>query len=658
MSFKKLFEPITINKMEIKNRIVMPAMGLHYTHDYSFNNRYKAFYRERALGGVGLMIIGPVAIDLAGSFPMTPGIFDDRNLESFETFLEELHKETRTKVGTQLFHMGGEIGPSPVPSRMTGQTPREMTQEDIENTQEAFAQAALRAKSVGFDFVEIIACTGYLISRFLSPLTNKRHDGYGSSPENRMRFGLEVIQRVRDAVGVDFPVGIRIAGNDFMEGGNTNIESAQFAVAAERAGVDAINVTGGWHETHVPQLTTNVPPGAFVYLANSIKEKVNIPVFASNRLGNPHVAEKALRSGACDMICWGRPLITDPELPNKVEQGRLNEITYCIACNQGCFDVLFTLEPAGCILNPRAGNEENFVITRTDSPKKVMVAGGGPAGMEFAIVAARRGHHVTLYEEKDQTGGQLHLAKAAPGKQELENIITSMTDQMAHEGVTVKTNTPVTPESIKEFKPDVLVVATGAQPTAVDIPGVDKPHVVSAWDILSGHFFEVGKNVVIVGGNATGCETAHYIASLRSPDPETCTFLMYHHAESIEFVKKILYHSGRTISVIDMVERMAANVGPTSRWPLIKSLKLMGVGLHTKTRLLEIFDDSVSVETEGKKWTILADTVVLAMGVRPVYDLILGIEKGNIEVITIGDAKEPRRINEAIREGFEAALKI
>jgi 2,4-dienoyl-CoA reductase (NADPH2) len=604
------------------------------------------------------MIIGPVAIDRAGSFPMTPGIFDDRNTDSFKTFIEELHAGTDAKVGTQLFHMGGELGPSAVPSRLTGQTPKEMTKEEIEKTKEAFALGASRAKAMGFDFAEIIACTGYLISRFLSPLTNKRTDEYGGPLENRMRFGLEVIQKVREAVGDDFPVGIRVAGNDFMEGGNTNIESAQFAVGAERAGVDAINVTGGWHETNVPQLTINVPPGAFVYLAQGIKEKVSIPVFASNRLGNPHIAERALRSGACDMICWGRPLITDPELPNKVKQGRLSEITHCIACNQGCFDVLFKLEPAGCILNPRAGNEDDFVITKTDSPKKVLVAGGGPAGMELAIVAAQRGHHVTLYEMADQMGGQLNLAKAVPGKQELENIIADMMNRMEHQGVTIKVDAPVTQDIIKENNPDVLVVATGAKPVGVNVPGIDKPHVVSAWDILADRFFDVGKNVVIVGGSATGCETAHYIASMSSPDPETCTFLVYHHAESIEFLQNLLHKSGRTITVIDMVERMAANVGPTSRWPLMKSLKLMGVGLYTKTRLLEITDDSVIAETEGKRRSIPADTVVLAMGVTSVNDLTQKAQESDIEVITIGDAKEPRRINEAIREGFEAAFRI
>ena len=252
MEFIKLFEPITINGLEIKNRIVMPSMGLSYTTDYTFNDRYKGFYRTRARGGVGLMFIGPLAIDQVGSAPLMPGLFDDRNDESLTAFLDELHRTTDVKVATQLFHMGRyaysfltghtPIAPSPVPSKLTRETPREMTIEDIEQVKETFARAALKARKIGFDYVEVIACTGYLISQFLSPVTNHRTDQYGGSLENRMRFGVEVIQKVRETLGPDVPMGIRIAGHDYMEGGNTNKEAALFAAAAEKAGVNAVNV--------------------------------------------------------------------------------------------------------------------------------------------------------------------------------------------------------------------------------------------------------------------------------------------------------------------------------------------------------------------------------------------------------------------------------
>ncbi len=667
MRFIKLFEPIIINGLTIKNRIAMPAMALGYTHDFSLNDRLKAFYRSRAKGGVGLITIGPVAIDPEVVYPNMPGLFSDDQTETLGDFTGELHQVADIKIATQLMHMGRNavpasgnkpLAPSAIPGKMTGQVPREMTREDIEITINRFVQSAIRAKVAGFDLVEIVACTGYLISQFLSPLSNQRKDEYGGSPGNRMRFGLEVIRSIRTAVGADYPVSIRIAGNDFLEGGNTNKEACAFAAEAEKSGADAINVTGGWHETYIPQLTTNVPPGAFLYLVHGIKESVQIPVFASNRLGNPLVAEKALRSGACDMICWGRPLIADPELPNKVRNGRLSEAVHCIACNQGCFDAIVSGQPVHCVLNPVAGREGTLLIQPTNSPKAVMVAGGGPAGMQFAITAAKLGHQVSLFEKENHLGGQLIQAKASPGKKELGNIITGMKKRMAEASVDVHLNKALDTNAVKQKKPDVLIVATGAEPMKLVVKGIDKPHVKNALDILNESVWDIGRDVVIVGGSATGCETAHTIAAMNNPDGEVIAFLSYHEAESPEQIKQLLHGSGRNITIIDMVDRLAGNVGPTSRWSLIKSLKLAGVEMKTGTRLLEITDNEVIVEVGKKTEVIKADTVVLAIGSVSNNHLAGTLDNESFRIMTIGDASSPRRITDAIREGFEAALNI
>jgi len=668
MEFIKLFQPITINRAVIKNRIVMPAMGLAFTQDYSFNDRYRAFYRERAYGGVGLMTIGPIAIDQAGSAPFMPELFSDKNIEPLARFMEEIKRETGVRTATQLFHMGRNaysflfgltpVAPSPIPSKLTKQTPREMTKEDIAEVQEAFAQAARRAKAAGFDLVEIVGCTGYLVSQFLSPVTNRRTDEYGGPIENRMRFGLEVIRKVRAAVGPDTAVGIRLAGHDYLEGGHTNIESARFAEEAEKAGVDAVNVTGGWHETNVPQLTSDVPPGNFVYLARGIKTRVGVPVFASNRLGDPRVAERALRSGGCDLVCWGRPLIADPELPNKVKEGRLEEIVPCISCNQGCFDSIFGGTSVHCVMNPRAGRENELKVEKTTSPKRVLVAGGGPAGLEFALTAAERGHKVILCEKTDRLGGQVNLAQVPPGKQEFAKITDSLRKRLARRAVEIKLNTEVTPQTVQEIKPEVLVVAAGAKPLEIKVPGIDRPHVVSAWDVLMERVADIGQQVVIVGGSATGCETAHFIASLGVPSPETAAFLMYHTAEAPEYTINLLHNPGRTITVLDMLPRLAENVGRTARWVLMKNLRLMGVDLRPNTKLLEITENAVIVETAGATDVVPADTVIMAVGAVPVDDLARAVEGNGLKVITIGDAKTPRKITDAIREGFEEALKI
>jgi len=668
MEFKKLFEPITIHGVTIKNRIVMPSMGLAYSTDFSFNDRYRAFYRERARGGVGLMTIGPVSIDRVGSAPFMSGLHDDGFVPPLKDFIEELHRETDVKVAVQLLHMGrytfsfltGQtpIAPSAVASRLTRETPREMTGKDIEEVQEAYVKAALRAKEAGFDFIEILACTGYLISQFLSPLTNRRTDAYGGALENRMRFGKEVVGRVREAVGDSMALGIRISGNDFMEGGNTNRVAALFAAEAEKAGVNAINVTGGWHETTVPQLTSNVPPGGFLYLARGIRNKVGIPVFASNRLGDPRVAEKALRSGVCDMICWGRPLIADPELPGKAQEGRLEAIIPCIACNQGCFDSIFSGTPVSCILNPRAGNENVYQVEKTEAPKKIMVAGGGPAGMEFALTAAQRGHRVTLYEKEERLGGQILLAAAPPGKEEFAKIVVSMKARMSLSGVDVRLNTELLPAVVKEEKPDILVVASGARPTSLQVQGVESSHVVDAWDVLSEKVWEFGRNVVVVGGNATGCETALFIASMGAPDAETFTFLQFHEAEAPDVSASLLRDKGRSVTLIEMAPRLANNVGRTARWSLIKTLKLMGVHMRPGVKLLEIKAGSVIVETAGGEESIPADTVVMAVGAASLNRFSDADIGDGIRVITVGDAKAPRKITEAVREGFEEAFRV
>ncbi|MBI9074944.1 MAG: FAD-dependent oxidoreductase [Desulfatibacillum sp.] len=668
MEHIKLFEPITIKGLEISNRTMMPAMGLLYTMDYTMNDRLKAFYLERARGGIGLMTIGPLGVEPAGSVPFMVGLYDDSNVPALRELNDQIHAETKTKTVGQLLHQGRyahsmftgqpSIAPSPIASNITRETPREMTREDIKNTIKAYADSAARVKAAHYDAVEILACTGYLINQFLSPLTNKRTDEYGGPFENRTRFGREVIQAVRKAVGDDFVVGIRISGNDFMPASHTNVESSDFAALAEKESVDYINVTGGWHETNIPQLTSNVPSGAYVYLARGVKEKVGIPVIASNRLGDPDVAEKALRSGACDMICWGRPMLADPELPNKIKEKRTWEIIPCIACNQGCFDILFGGQPVRCILNPRCGLEEQLVETPTDSPKKILVAGGGVAGMQFALTAAKRGHDVTLYEKSDRLGGQLILAMAPTGKEEFGRILQSLTDRIAHYGVKVLLNTELTPDMIREQKPDVLAVASGAKPISIPIPGVDKPHVVEAWDLLQDKVANIGKNVVVVGGSATGCETAHTIACMDTPDEAAMAFLTYHQAETPDFLATLSHKSLRKITVIDVLDRMATNVGRTSKWSLMKSLKLSGITLKPQTKLLEIKDDCVVVETPDGQETIPADTVVMAVGAAPVNALFNEFKDQGMEVLLLGDAKATRNLGDAVREGYESALAV
>ncbi|MBI4773911.1 MAG: NADH:flavin oxidoreductase [Deltaproteobacteria bacterium] len=386
-----LFQPISINHMDLRNRMVMPAMHLNYCTDGTVTDRLVRFYEERAKGGVGLIIVGGCLVDEWSGGQTMVGLDKDEYIPGLKA-LTAACKAHGAKVAAQLYMAGAyahqalirrdALSSSSHRSKFTNENAQGMTLEDIRMVTGDFVSAAVRAKEAGFDMVEVLAAAGYLISQFLSPVINKREDEYGGPLENRMRFGIDVIRAVRKAVGDDFCVGVRIAGNDFVPGSHTNKEAQLFARACQGAGADLINVTGGWHETRVPQITGDLPRAGFAYLARGIREAVSVPVAASNRIGRPDLAEELLREGFGDLICFGRSLIADPELPKKAIEGRNDEIRPCIACNQKCFDHVFAVKPVGCLVNAEAGEECRTNITKTETPGKLAVAGGGAAGCE------------------------------------------------------------------------------------------------------------------------------------------------------------------------------------------------------------------------------------------------------------------------------------
>ncbi len=614
------------------------------------------------------MTIGPIAIDRVGSSPFIPGLITNDQIGPIRHFIAELHRESRVKIGIQLMHQGRyaskkfsglrPIAPSAIPSLYSGEVPREMTEEDIRRVQQAYIDSALRAQEAGFDYIEILMAGGYLVGEFLSPLSNQRTDKYGGSFENRIRFGLEIIKKVRAAVGQDYAMGIRVSGHDYMEGGNTINESSRFCIEAEKAGVNAINVTGGWHETAVPQVTSEVPPGAFLYLSRAIKSVVSVPVFASNRLGDPMTAEMALRSGSADFICWARPLIADPYLPEKVRLGRSNEAVPCIGCNQGCLDAVFSGSSVHCTVNPLVGRESEVDVTQADIKKRIFIAGGGPAGMQFALTASRRGHDVTLFEEHHMLGGQVNLIASIPGKEIYSGIVQSFVARIERSSVKTKLNTKLDKKTIMAEQPDVLVVATGAKPVSLKIEGISRENVVDAWDVLDETFWDIGQHVVIIGGGATGCETALMVAKMGIPSDETISFLMAHAVGDWDDIRMLLRQTGREITVVEISDRVAANVGPSTRWALLKKLKFLGVKIMTESKVLKIGDDSVHIETKTGITQISADTIIQSVGARPVNYLSRGEYSDGIEVLTVGDAKDARRLSEAVREGFDMALKV
>ena len=667
MEFPRLFSPITIQNMELKNRIVMTAMHLGYTPQGDVTDQLVNFYAERARGGVGLAVVGGCPIDEFGGMIGMIALHDDRFIPGL-TRLTDAVKDHGTKIAAQLYQagrythsvmIGGQkpISASAVRSRLTGETPRALELDEIPGVQDKFAEAAVRAREAGFDAVEILGSAGYLISQFLSPITNLREDEYGGSFENRMRFGIETILNVRKALGPDYPILLRIAGNDFMEGSNTNRESKQFAAEAEKAGIDLFNVTGGWHETRVPQLTMNVPRKAYVYLARGIRSAVSAPVISSNRINDPKTAEEVLQSGGADLVTMARGLLADPDLPNKARTGKSRLIYHCVACNQGCFDSIFQGRPATCMVNPRAGREAELEIKPASKSRKILVVGAGAAGMKVACTAKDRGHHVVLMEKSDKLGGQILLNHLIPGREELETAAIDLIHNLRDKGVETILGKTATPAIIRRMAPDVVVLAAGAQPATPKIKGINGDNVIQAWELLEKNT-ETGDNVVILGGNAVGLETALFLADQGTLSPEVLHFLMVNHAETPETLMELLNRGNKRVTVVEMTKKAGADVGLTTKWVLMGELKRLGVKILTQTEAVGITPEGLQVENEQGPGFIAADTIVLAAGSKSENSLADKIEDPVPEIHVIGDAKKPRNVLAAIREGFQLGLKL
>jgi len=665
--FPQLFSPITINGMELTNRIVMTAMHLGYTPEGEVTDRLVDFYGLRAKGGVGLIVVGGCVVDETGGMANMIAIHDDKYIRGLSRLTFTVKAEG-AKIAAQLYQAGrythsAMIGgrkpfsASAVRSKFTGEIPRALELDEIPGVQDSFAEAAVRAKAADFDAVEILGSAGYLISQFLSPLTNLREDGYGGSLENRMRFGVEIVEKVRKAVGPDYPILMRLAGNDFMPGSHTNREARIFAAELEKAGVDVFDVTGGWHETRIPQLSTFVPRKAFTYLAQGIKSAVSVPVLASNRVNDPVQAEEILRQGEADLVTVARGLIADPALPEKAQSGRADLIYHCIACNQGCFDAIFDLRPVGCLVNPLAGREGEIHITPAPKAKNVLVVGGGPAGLKAAITAAERGHRVTLMEASNRLGGQLLLNRSIPGREEMATAADDLAANVRALDVEILLGQEATRGRVKQMSPDAVIVATGAESAWPDIPGVGGDNVVSSWDLLENGRI-LGRRVVIVGGNALGLETALYVARQGTLPPEAFHFLAANRAEDWETLEGLIDHGNKEVTVLEMEKKAGKDIGLSTRWTVLAELRRLGVNIITLARAERFTDEGVEIEKEGDFTLVPADSIVLAMGSVSVKGLAGQLEGLVPELYTIGDAKSPRNALEAIREGFMAGLQL
>jgi len=640
LNMDNLFESIEICTMELKNRIVMPAMGTNFaTEDGFVTRRLVNYYVERAKGGVGLIIVEGAYTESRGKGSIRQLAVDTDDKISGLKQLARTIKANSAKVAVQLFHGGRQshssiIGTQPVSAsevfcRLTQETPRALTVEEIHDVVEAFAEGARRMKTAGFDAVEIHGAHGYLINQFLSPLTNKRTDSYGGDLRGRTKLLLEILGRIRDKVGGDYPILCRINGDDYIEGGLTFEEAKKIAQMLEDAGVDALHVSGGIYDSPVPVTTgpMALPRGHMVHLAAGIKEVVDVPVIAVGRINGPELAEKILQEGKADLVSMGRALLADPELPKKTAAGALDDIRRCTACDE-CIARLFFNEEIVCSVNAVLGKEEKLRIKKTEVPKKVLIAGGGPAGMEAARVSALRGHEVILYEKNSRLGGQLNLAVVPPHKEELKSITLYLENQIRKFGVKVVLGEEVTPLLVEKNKPDVLFIATGSVPLIPRTIEIKNGEAVTANDVLAGSAL-VGEKIVVVGGGMVGAETADFLAE-----------------------------KGKEVTILEMMGRIGMNMVPMTISMLYRRLKKLGVVMITDAKVEEITEGSVVYEKDGERQIVKADNVVLAMGSEPDRTLTKALKTEVTETYTIGDTREPGKILDAIHEGYRLAYQI
>ncbi|MBO1337970.1 NADPH-dependent 2,4-dienoyl-CoA reductase [Streptomyces sp. VRA16 Mangrove soil] len=668
--YPHLLAPLDLGFTTLPNRVLMGSMHVGLEEAENGFARMAEFYATRARGGVGLMVTGGIAPNEAGR-PWAGGakLTTEEEAAEHRQVTDAVHA-AGGRIAMQILHFGRYayhedlVAPSPIQAPISPFVPNELSDADVEQTIEDFARAAELAKSAGYDGVEIMGSEGYLINEFIVAATNHRTDRWGGSYENRVRFPVEIVKRVRERVGADFILIYRLSMLDLVPGGSTLDEVVHLAKEIEAAGATIINTGIGWHEARIPTIATSVPRGAYTWVTKKLMGQVSVPLVTTNRINTPEIAEELLADGVADMVSLARPMLADPDFVNKAAADRSDTINTCIGCNQACLDHTFSAKITSCLVNPRACHETELVLSPTQLKKRVAVVGAGPAGLACAVSAAERGHDVTLFDAASEIGGQLNVARKVPGKEEFDETLRYFRTQLELRGVDVKLNTRVAADDLDGY--DDVVVATGVSPRTPVIEGVDHPSVVGYLDVLK-HGAPVGDRVAVIGAGGIGFDVAEYLTDggeKASQDPATY-FRQWgvdmDYADRGGLAEPERPAPPRQVHLIQRkTSKVGAGLGKTTGWIHRTELRHRGVTMIAGASYDLIDDAGLHITVDGETSLIPVDTVVLCAGQEPfrsLYDDLIAAGRtphliGGADVAAELDAKR------AIKQGTEVAAAL
>ena len=671
-AYPHLLQPLDLGFTTLRNRVLMGSMHVGLEEAKDGFERMAAFYAERARGGVALMVTGGIAPNDAGRpYPGGARLATEAEAAQHKVVTDAVHA-AGGKIAMQILHFGRYayhpelVAPSAIKAPIAPMPPRALTTEEVEQTVADFAHCAGLAQQAGYDGVEVMGSEGYLINEFIAARTNHRTDEWGGTYENRMRFPVEIVRRVREKVGPNFIIIYRLSMLDLVDGGSSFEEVVQLAQAVEAAGATIINTGIGWHEARIPTIATSVPRGAFAWVTQKMKGKVKIPLITTNRINTPEVGEQILADGCADMVSMARPLLADPFFVVKAEQGRADEINTCIGCNQACLDHTFSGRITSCLVNPRACHETVLMIKPTTAPKRIAVVGAGPAGLAAATTAAQRGHDVTLFEAADDVGGQFNIAKKVPGKEEFYETLRYFRNQIKLTGVKAHFNTRVTADDLIKGGFDEVLLATGVMPRTPAIDGVNHPKVLSYLDVLRDGK-AVGKTVAVIGAGGIGFDVAEFLTHEGdSPALNLSKFnaewgIDTNYAERGGIKAPHLDKAPRQVYLLQRkTSKVGDGLGKTTGWIHRTSLKNRNVEMIAGASYSKIDDAGLHITVAGKDVVLPVDNVVLCAGQDPFRALLAGLEAAGQKVQLIGGADVAAELDakRAIKQGTEVAAAL